>query len=61
MNAALIPMVNLVTPNLEEAEKLDLKHATASLVKGGHGANSECIDSLRIGQALHICFVTRAF
>ena len=51
MNAALIPMVNLVTPNLEEAEKLDLKHATASLVKGGHGANSECIDSLRIGQA----------
>ena len=42
MNAALIPLVNLVTPNLEEARKLELKDAAACLVKGGHGAGAMC-------------------
>ena len=50
MNAALIPLVNLVTPNLEEASKLELKDAAACLVKGGHGAEVQCVDRLQIGQ-----------
>ena len=50
MNTALIPLVNLVTPNLDEASKLELKNAAASLVKGGHGAEVQCVDRLQIGQ-----------
>lgn len=54
MNTALIPRVNLVTPNLEEASKLELKNAAASLVKGGHGAEVQCVDRLQIGQKVPI-------
>ena len=50
MNTALIPLVDLVTPNLDEASKLELKNAAASLVKGGHGAEVQCVDRLQIGQ-----------
>jgi len=50
MNAALIPLVNLVTPNLEEASKLELKNACAVLLTGGHQVGPDCVDILHIAQ-----------
>ena len=46
MNAALIPLVNLVTPNLEEASKLELKDAAAASLGGGRGAEVQCVDHI---------------
>lgn len=50
MNAALIQLVNLVTPNLEEASKLELKNARAVLLTGGHQVGLDCVDILHIAQ-----------
>ena len=54
MNSALIPLVNLVTPNLEEASKLELTAARAVLLTGGHQVGDDCVDTLRIAKELPI-------
>ena len=47
MNADLLPLVDLITPNSEEAKLLDLSNAPAVLLTGGHGPGRHAVDVLK--------------
>jgi len=61
LKTSLIPIADLITPNMMEAELLGSKDAQqllelgsgAVLVKGGHGAENICIDTLAMPDGVH--------
>ena len=46
LNERLLPLVGLVTPNLNEMPLLRVPESVAVLFKGGHAEGVECIDRL---------------
>ena len=46
LNKQLLPLVGLVTPNLEERPLLRVAESVAVLQKGGHAEGAECVDRL---------------
>ncbi|MGC6506723.1 MAG: bifunctional hydroxymethylpyrimidine kinase/phosphomethylpyrimidine kinase [Coraliomargaritaceae bacterium] len=46
LNEELLPLVGLVTPNLEEMPLLRLPESVAVLRKGGHAEGTKCVDRL---------------
>lgn len=48
LNQRLLPLVGLVTPNLEERPLLNVPESLAVLLTGGHAEGAECVDRLTL-------------
>lgn len=47
MSSELLPLVDLITPNLEEAKLFDLANGPAVLLTGGHRSSCDAVDILK--------------
>lgn len=48
LNRQLLPLADLITPNLDEEPMLQLPASSAVLLKGGHSGQATCVDRLRL-------------